>query len=180
MADQIKIASNDDVLDSISRRVKTSDEIREYNYYHIVSVENHDGVIGELEDLPKTFGSPIVDLIIFSNFAETRMYAYIKTRSAMSPWSVLARFEELGFDKIRVRIRRFGVKNLLFKSALRGGFMFGEYAFPLRPIYREVELKNREFHLEKGVEYVQVKQPAYVKELQTEARMTPIRRVVKK
>lgn len=176
----MEIASNEDVLNAISRRIEPEDIGREYSNYHIVSVENSRDAIEELEDLPSSFGFKLLELVIFTNFDKTRAYAYIKTRSAVSPWSVLGKFEDLGFHEVEVRIRRFGVKSTLVKSALRGGFTFGEYPFPLRPIYHEIELDDRQYHLERGVEYKERKQPHFVDTLHQAIRKVPLRRGVKK
>lgn len=141
----ISIASDTDVLDSISivvepelRRIHTS-------VYYIVSVPNVENAVGKLERAIFNPKFKLFHAYVFTSPLEDRAHIYFRLNVACAAHVIANRFKESGMKEVEVRIRLGGVKKSLLMKVLRGGFEFGKYMFPPRPLYREVRQENLKF-----------------------------------
>jgi len=165
MADYVKIASDKDVMNSISMIVKPDLLTMYSSIYFIVCVPNEEGTISELEKIPFDSKLRVILSYVFTNPAESKAYIYIRVKSTTTARKINDRFRQLGIEETEIRVRLTGVKKAQLMQVMTGGFHFGKYPFPLRPYFREVRKEEKEFIELRDKKYREIRQRELVDEV---------------
>lgn len=165
MADRIKIASDKDVLKSVSMIVKPDYLSMHSSIYFFVSIRKEEDSIAELEKLPFDPKLKIVQSYVFTDPREIWAHIYMRVKTTTSAKNIDMRLTQLGFEDYTIRVRLTKVKKEQLMQALVGGFYFGKYPFPLRPYFREIRKNEREFLELRDQPYEEVRQPKFVKSI---------------